>query len=66
MAAPSHYQLYRNSTLGMTLTDSLDELVRDRELTPQLAIKVLQIFDKSVAEVFRTTVRAKNTFKVRT
>ena len=62
--AVNHYELYRKSTLGTTLTDSLDELVRDHELTPQLAVKVLQTFDKSIAETFRTQVKSKNTFKV--
>jgi len=41
-----HYELYRRSTLGMTLTDALDEMVTNGELTPSLAMKVLAQFDK--------------------
>ena len=41
-----HYELYRRSTLGMTLTDALDEMVTKGELTPSIAMKVLAQFDK--------------------
>ena len=41
-----HYELYRRSTLGMTLTDSLDEMVTNGKLTPTIAMKVLAQFDK--------------------
>ena len=41
-----YYELYRRSTLGMTLTDALDEMVTTGELTPTLAMKVLAQFDK--------------------
>ena len=41
-----YYELYRRSTLGMTLTDALDELVTDGDLTPSIAMKVLSQFEK--------------------
>ena len=41
-----YYELYRRSTLGMTLTDALDEMVTNFELTPSVAMKVLVQFDK--------------------
>lgn len=41
-----HYELYRRCTLGMTLTDALDEMVTNGELTPTIAMKVLAQFDK--------------------
>ena len=41
-----YYELYRRSTLGMTLTDALDEMVTTGELTPTIAMKVLAQFDK--------------------
>ncbi len=41
-----YYELYRRSTLGMTLTDALDEMVTAGELTPTIAMKVLAQFDK--------------------
>ena len=42
------YQLYRNTTLGHTLQEALDELMQMQMLSPVLAIQVLQQFDKSI------------------
>nr|XP_022309826.1 transcription initiation factor IIA subunit 2-like [Crassostrea virginica] len=42
------YQLYRNTTLGHTLQESLDELIQLGQITPQLALKVLLQFDKAI------------------
>ena len=33
------YQLYRNTTIGKTLQESLDELISYGQITPQLALK---------------------------
>jgi hypothetical protein len=35
------YQLYRNTTLGNSLQESLDELIQSQQITPQLALRVL-------------------------
>ncbi len=35
------YQLYRNTTLGHTLQEALDELMQMQMLSPALAIQVL-------------------------
>ena len=37
----AQYELYRRSSLGMALTDTLDELISDSHIDPQLAMKVL-------------------------
>jgi len=37
----AHYELYRRSSLGMALTDTLDELIQDGHIDPQIAMKVL-------------------------
>ncbi len=42
----AHLELYRKSLLGLTLTETLDELVTDGSLPPQLALKILVEFDK--------------------
>jgi len=49
----------------MALTDSLDELITSGSITPQLAMKVLQQFDKSLADVMVKQVKTKTTLKVR-
>ena len=42
------YQLYRNTTLGNSLQESLDELIQSQQITPQLALQVLLQFDKPI------------------
>ncbi|KAJ2079386.1 Transcription initiation factor IIA subunit 2 [Coemansia sp. RSA 988] len=60
---PSYYELYRTSTLGTALTDSLDELIQAGHITPQLAIQVLEQYDKSIAEALSNKVKAKAVIK---
>lgn len=57
------YQLYRNTTLGHTLQEALDELMNLQLLTPTLAIKVLLQFDNSINNALNTRVRIKLNFK---
>lgn len=40
------FELYRRSTIGMCLTETLDEMVSNGILSPELAIQVLVQFDK--------------------
>lgn len=40
------FELYRRSTIGMCLTETLDEMVQNGTLSPELAIQVLVQFDK--------------------
>ena len=37
---------YRRSTLGKCLTDALDELVSTEAIAPELAVRVVEQFDK--------------------
>mmetsp|Transcript_5584 Transcript_5584/g.21889 ORF Transcript_5584/g.21889 Transcript_5584/m.21889 type:complete len:119 (+) Transcript_5584:6461-6817(+) len=55
MSAQQNLELYRRSTLGMALTDALDDMVTSGELAPMLAMKVLAEFDKSMASELKTT-----------
>eukprot|EP00099_Drosophila_melanogaster_P015617 NP_524467.1 Transcription-factor-IIA-S [Drosophila melanogaster] len=57
------YQLYRNTTLGNTLQESLDELIQYGQITPGLAFKVLLQFDKSINNALNQRVKARVTFK---
>jgi transcription initiation factor TFIIA small subunit len=63
MAHSITYELYRKSTLGSTLTDTLDELIQDEKMNPQLAMRVLTQFDKSMTEALSGIVRNKCQFK---
>jgi len=40
------FELYRRSTIGMCLTETLDEMVQNGTLSPEIAIQVLVQFDK--------------------
>ena len=46
LAEGSVFELYRKSTLGICLTEALDELITNGSLTPELAHKVLAHFDR--------------------
>ncbi|OAX40564.1 transcription initiation factor IIA gamma subunit [Rhizopogon vinicolor AM-OR11-026] len=63
--ASAYYEFYRGSSIGMALTDSLDELITSGAITPQLAMKVLQQFDKSLADTMVKQVKNKTTLKAR-
>lgn len=56
-------QLYRESSLGKALTDTLDELIQDSQLDPQTAMRVLSQFDMSISEALHTKVRSRATLK---
>lgn len=62
-SATSYYELYRGSSLGLALTDTLDDLINDGRIEPQLAMKILSTFDRVVTEVLADRVRARLTFK---
>eukprot|EP01018_Ginkgo_biloba_P009556 Gb_30266 [translate_table: standard] len=57
------FELYRRSTIGMCLTETLDELVSNGTLSPEHAIQVLVQFDKSMAEALEAIVKSKVTIK---
>jgi len=48
----------------MALTDTLDDLISARRIEPQLAMKILANFDRSITEVLAEKVKARLTFKV--
>lgn len=50
-------------SIGMQLTSSLDTLIQSGHINPVLAIRVLQQFDKSIAEVLHAKIKAKATVK---
>lgn len=58
-----NYELYRRSAIGMALTDTLDELVKHQQLTPNMAMKVLFQFDKSISEFLSFHIKSKGTLK---
>ncbi|XP_035579133.1 transcription initiation factor IIA subunit 2-like [Zalophus californianus] len=57
------YQLYRNTTLGNSLQESLDELIQSQQITPQLAFQVLLQFDKAINSALVQRVRNRVNFR---
>ena len=53
-------------SIGMTLTDMLDELIGEQRMDPQLAMKILSNFDRAITETLNDKVKARLTFKVNT
>mmetsp|Transcript_6458 Transcript_6458/g.18630 ORF Transcript_6458/g.18630 Transcript_6458/m.18630 type:complete len:117 (-) Transcript_6458:397-747(-) len=60
MSAAQHY---RDSKLGDTLVDALDELITAEKVTPALAMRILDEFDQSTCNALESEVTAKTTFK---
>ena len=52
------------NSIGIALIDTLDELVNQSSIEPQLAMKVLATFDKAASEVLQEKVKARMHFKV--
>jgi len=52
-------------SIGFALTDTLDDLISDHRMDPQLAMKILANFDRAIAETLQDKVKARLTFKVR-
>lgn len=54
------FELYRRSTIGMCLTETLDQMVSGGVLSPELAIQVLIQFDKVLilAMIFSVLISA--------
>ncbi|KAF2458943.1 transcription initiation factor IIA, gamma subunit-domain-containing protein [Lineolata rhizophorae] len=58
-----YYELYRQTSVGQALTDTLDDLISERRIEPQLAMKILANFDKAVADVIADKVKSRMSFK---
>ncbi|OJI99109.1 hypothetical protein ASPVEDRAFT_38573 [Aspergillus versicolor CBS 583.65] len=63
MSAQAYYELYRGSSLGLSLTDTLDDLINEGRIEPQLAMKILSTFDRIITEVLADKVRTRLNFK---
>jgi hypothetical protein len=52
------------NSVGASLVEALDTFIADRRIEPQIAIKMLEHFDRIVAEVLNEKVKSRLTFKV--
>jgi len=53
-----------STSIGLSLTDTLDDLINEGRIEPQLAMKILSNFDRVITEVLADKVRARLSFKV--
>ena len=56
------YTLYRQSSIGTALTDTLDELIQNSLMDPQVAMRILIQFDSTISESLKK-VKSKANFK---
>ncbi|KTW32943.1 transcription initiation factor IIA subunit 2 [Pneumocystis murina B123] len=63
MSNTRYYELYRRSSIGISLTDALDDLIREGQIPPQLAMKILLNFDKSITDNLTEKVKSRMTFR---
>jgi transcription initiation factor TFIIA small subunit len=52
------------SSIGESLVDTIDDLIEDGRIEPQLALRVLANFDRVVSETLAEKVKGRLTFKV--
>lgn len=57
------YQVYRNTTLGRTLQDALDEIITREKLPEHLAFRCLAQFDRSINNAFKNKIKTILTFR---
>ncbi|KXL46148.1 hypothetical protein M433DRAFT_153863 [Acidomyces richmondensis BFW] len=57
------YELYRGTSIGLALADTLDDLISSRRIEPQLAMRIMSNFDQSIASVLGERVKSKMSFK---
>lgn len=57
------YQVYRNTTLGRTLQDALDEMTTREKLPEHLAYRCLVEFDKAIINAFKNKIKTMLTFR---
>lgn len=50
-------------SIGEALIDTVDELINEGRIEPQLAMKVLAQFDRSISETLQSQVKSRLTFK---
>ena len=50
-------------SIGIQLTDALDELIQSGHINPILAMKVLEQFDKSISQTLAHNVKSKGNVK---
>lgn len=62
-ATNPNYELYRNSSIGTALTDTLDDLISDNVIEPQLAMRIIANFDKAFSEIIAERVKSRMSFK---
>jgi hypothetical protein len=53
-------------SIGLALTDTLDDLISDERINPQLAMKILANFDQAITEALQRNVKNRMSFKVGT
>ncbi|KAJ3069153.1 hypothetical protein HDU98_007758 [Podochytrium sp. JEL0797] len=60
----TQYEFYNQSTIGMALSDALDEMIEEGTIEPAAANHMIHQFHASIAEALRSKVKAKATIKV--
>lgn len=59
----NHHQVYRQTTLGITLQAALDEIIAREKLPEHLAGRCMIQFDRCLSNAFKNKVKTILTFK---
>jgi len=59
-----HARLTVPFSIGVALTDALDDLISSNQIEPQLAMKIIAHFDKAFIDTLSERVKSRLSFKV--
>ncbi|KAL8790364.1 MAG: hypothetical protein Q9195_006382 [Heterodermia aff. obscurata] len=59
----TNFELYRRTSIGSSLIDTLDHFVNQGKIEPQAAYKMLMLFDDILPKVMADKVKARMHFK---
>ncbi|KNC87351.1 transcription initiation factor IIA subunit 2 [Sphaeroforma arctica JP610] len=63
MSESRNYELYRQSTLGQSLNDTLEELVLAHHISAEMQMKIFIQFDEAISQGLTNKIKSKCNFK---
>ena len=64
LCAKYRWLTWSTASIGLALIDTLDAMVHEGRIEPQLAMKIVSTFDRVITEVLADKVKARLSFKV--
>ncbi|RNA37630.1 transcription initiation factor IIA subunit 2-like [Brachionus plicatilis] len=59
----NEYEVYRTTTLGLALQETLDEFMQSKQISDKCAKRMFQEYDRAMSKIFSSKVNNKISFK---